>query len=70
MLSITAALISLGLCYALRVEYFKVFAFVYALTGSVFAFFGRSPVSSKLREAGVFLGFGGVIYLVACLLWK
>jgi len=68
--SIIVALISLAVCYAGHIEYFKAFAIVFAVGGCIFALFGPSLPSQKFKNAGIFVVLGAAIYLIARFLWK
>jgi 4-amino-4-deoxy-L-arabinose transferase-like glycosyltransferase len=68
-LSIAVGLISVGLYYALHIEYFRILAVLFFIvnTGAI-ALSSRTP-SQKAKDTGLVLLFAGIVYGSSVLLW-
>ena len=69
-LSIAAGLLSVGLYYVVHLEYFKIFAVLFALINLIDIGVSSRLRSEKARDAGIVLVCASVVYVTTALLWR
>ena len=61
-LSIAVALISVGLYYALHIEYFRILAALFFIVNTVAILLSSRTPSQKAKDIGIVLLFAGIMY--------
>ena len=70
LVSIGAALCSVGIYYATHIEYFKIFIILFVLAHCGRILFMNESRTGKIRNVGVLLAFGIITYVIATVLWR